>query len=238
MLLIEKIFTSKYLFFISLSLLLNIIVAVIMSLKNSKIKVKTILKCSILETIGIIIGAKLLDIITNYDVYLYYINNELYFKALTNGYSFLGGIFGAVFCIFIYSLVSREKVEELCEIFIPNLLLVYSTSKLGCFFNGCCAGISINGYVLPIQLIETFVYLSIYLFVILKSKSIYSKIYLSCILFGISRFFLEFFREKTSYMYLSISQVLSIFIVIIGISIYYYKVTNFDKIIDSLNKTE
>ena len=70
MLLIEKIFTSKYLLFIAISLLLNVIIAVIIGIKNKKIQVKTILKCCILETIGIIIGAKLLDIIINYDVYL------------------------------------------------------------------------------------------------------------------------------------------------------------------------
>ncbi len=223
MLLIEKIFTSKYLLFIFLSLLLNVIIAIAMSIKNGKIQVKTILKCSILETICIIIGAKFLDIIINYDVYLHYINNKFYFEILTNGYSFIGGIFGAAFCIFIYSIVSKEKIEELCEIFIPNLILVYAVSKIGCFFNGCCIGITINEYVLPIQLIETFVYLLMYLFVIFKSKSTYSKIYLSCILFGIFRFFLEFFREKTGYMYLSISQVLSLFIVVIGIGIYCLK---------------
>lgn len=218
-----KIHHSKYLFFIVLSLLLNIFASIILGIKNRRLKIRIIFKCALLETIGVILGAKILDIIVNYDIYMYYTNNNMFLKILTSGYAFLGGIFGAVLSVAIYSITSNEDFKELCNIFIPNLFLVYSISKLGCFSAGCCRGISIGEYILPIQLIESLIYISLYLFVILRKDKGNNEIYLSCLLFGFSRFFVEFFRENTGYMYLSISQVLSIVIFIIGIRFYCFE---------------
>ena len=214
-----KIFYSKYLIFIFLSLLLNIVISIISNIKNNKLKVESVLKCSILETMGIILGAKILDIVVNGDIYLYKINNKLFLEILTSGYAFLGGIFGAVLSIAIYSIITNEDFEELCNILVPNLLLVYAISKIGCFFAGCCIGIYIRTYLLPIQLIESVIYSTIYILVILRKKEFYEKISLICLLFGFARFFVEFFRENTGYMYLSISQVISISIFTIGIMI-------------------
>lgn len=210
-----------YLFFAILALVLNIIVSIILCIKSHELQVKTIFECSIIETIGVIIGAKILDVVINYDIYLYYLSNNSFYKVLTSGYTFLGGIFGAIFCIFIYSIFSKKDFEKLCNVLVPNLLLIYSISKIGCYCVGCCSGVAINGYILPIQLIETLIYFGIYIFIILRANSYYSKIYLTLILLGISRFLIGFLRNNTECLYLSISQVLSVFMVIIGIRIWY-----------------
>ena len=219
----SEILHSNYLFFIVLSLVLNILVSIIMGVKNRRLKIRIIFKYAILESIGIVLGAKILDIIVNYDIYMYYTNNNMFLKILTSGYAFLGGIFGAILSVAIYSIIVDEDFKELCDIFIPNLFLVYSISKLGCFSAGCCRGISIGEYILPIQLIESIIYICIYLFVSFRKDRGNNKIYLSCLLFGFSRFLVEFFRENTGYMYLSISQVLTIVIFIIGIRLYYFE---------------
>lgn len=209
-----KIITSKYLLCIFTALLLNIVISAIIGIKRYKIKLKTILTCVIIETIGIILGAKLLDIIINYDVYLN-INKEGIISRLTSGYIFIGGALGAILFISIYSIIVQKDLEELCRVLIPNLLLVYSISKLGCFFAGCCSGISINGHTLPIQLIEVIAYFLIYIY-IMKTKK-HDKIFLTCIVFGITRFLVEFLREPTSNMPITITQILSIFIIVLTI---------------------
>ena len=210
----------KYYFFIFLSLLINIIISIVFCKRNGKLKTKSVLKCTIVETIGIIVGAKILDIISNYDVYLYYINNKIFLKMITNGYAFLGGMCGATFGILIYSRFAKEDFKELGNILIPNLLLIYSISKIGCFFTDCCRGVSINGYVLPIQLIEVAIYFAIYILVIQNKNT---KISLSCIIFGFLRFLIEFLREDTSTSYISFSQVLALDIFIIGAVYYCYE---------------
>lgn len=123
----------------------------------------------------------------------------------------------------MYSIIFNEDFKELCDIFVPNLLLVYSISKIGCFYAGCCGGKYIEEYIFQIQLIEFLIYLSIY---ILRRKGFYNKIYLFCLLFGFFRFFLEFFRENTGYIYLSISQVFCVIIFIVGIRFYYLDYIN------------
>ena len=176
----ETIF-SKNLIFIEISLLVNIIVSLLIGLKEKDLDKKDILKCSIFETIGIIVGAKLLDIVINYDVYLYYIKLGKILTMISSGYIFLGGAIGGFLAVFIYSTISKKSLYKLCNIFIPNLILIYSIAKISCFINGCCRGITINGYILPIQIIESLIYLIIYLYIIKRKNSTYSKLYLSCI---------------------------------------------------------
>ncbi len=227
---IIKIITSKYLFFIFLSFVFNIILATHVAKtsynEKNKLQVREIIQCGIIETVGIILGAKIIDIIMNYDVYLNYINNNMFFNILTSGYTFIFGAFGGFISILVYSFISKKDLKMLCNIFIPNLLIIYSVSKIGCYLNGCCGGITIMNYTVPIQLIESITYFAIYLFILLRKNSAYSKIYLSCILFGFFRFVLEFLRVSNSYMWLSISQVLSIFIFIVGIVICHLERTN------------
>ena len=214
-----KLLESKYILFGILSLLINAAVSILLSKKNNNIKTGTVIKCLIIENIGLILGAKTLDLIMNYERYAYLINNQMYINILDSGYTFLGAIFGAIISLAIYANATNEDIKQIFNIFIPNLLLIYAIAKIGCFYTGCCQGISISGYILPIQLIETCIYLTIYIIVMREHEWNCKKISSLCIVFGSCRFVIEFFRENTTHMYISISQVLSIIIFIYGLKI-------------------
>lgn len=209
-----KIELKSILYFICI--IVALIINIVLSIKSSKkINKKSILVCTIFETMAIIIGAKILDIVINYNIYVYYFHNNIY-KIITNGYTFFGGICAAIIVIYIYSRITKVYFLELCDIFLPNLMLVYAISKIGCYINGCCTGITLNnGYVIPIQLIETFLYFILYISSVYKKD----KTKYICIWFGIIRFFVEFLRKTDYALYLSISQILAIFVFIIGISL-------------------
>ena len=212
---------NKYLLFCLLSLLINIIVCIKMS--NNRINKKTVIRCLIIENIGIIVGSKLLDIISNYGVYVDLIYRNDYYGIIINGFSYLGGMFGAFIGLIIYSIITREDLKEICNVFIPNLLLIYAIAKIGCYFNGCCYGKQLGSRIIPIQLIESLVYFICYLIIIKEKNITNKKIILFCLLFGITRFSLEFLREKNSIGLLSLPQIMCLFLIIVGIFVYIKK---------------
>ncbi len=212
---------NKYLLFCLLSLLINIIVCIKMS--NNRINKKTVIRCLIIENIGIIVGSKLLDIISNYGVYVDLIYRNDYYGIIINGFSYLGGMFGAFIGLIICSINTREDLKEICNVFIPNLLLIYAIAKIGCYFNGCCYGKQLGSRIIPIQLIESLVYFICYLIIIKEKNLTNKKIILFCLLFGITRFSLEFLSEKNSIGLLSLPQIMCLFLIIVGIFVYIKK---------------
>lgn len=202
---------SGYIIFILLALILNIIISMFQF--RNKYKIKDIIICLSLENVGIIVGAKIFNIITNIEIYKTMTIYEMIFR----GYSFWGAILGAMTGTLLYAKFAKKSFTDLVQILFPNLILVYSISKIGCFLNGCCGGkILENGTQIPIQLIETIVFAILYLYIILtKYKNVYQKIFLTTILFSVFKFILEFFRKPVNLMPISISQVISIWAIII-----------------------
>ena len=180
---------------------------------DKKMKTKSIYLLYVYEIIGIVIGAKLIDIATNFDIYLYYLKNNDYYRMLLN--TFLGGIIGVIFSVYIYSKIYNENFNDISEIIFPNLLLIYALLKIGCFFNGCCYGIKFDNINIPIQIIEVIIYLCLYICInLIKDRN--KKLYLLCILFGLIRFCIELFRAEREYIP-NISQVFALIIFEIGI---------------------
>ena len=215
-----EIIDTKYIIFIASALIINIIVSIV-QLKN-RYKISEIIVCLILETIGIVIGAKLFDILTNIEIYKTMSIQEI----ILNGFSYWGAIFGAITGILIYSKFFKKSYIDLAQILFPNLILIYSISKIGCYLNGCCEGkILENGKQIPIQLIETVVFAIIYLYIIFKKfKNAYQKIFISSILFCVFKQILEIFRQPVNIMPISISQIISIWAIII--LLIWYKMFN------------
>ena len=115
---------------------------------------------------------------------------------------------------------------------------MYSIGKLGCFLVGCCYGIEYNGfgkimyqysneapnnvYLFPVQLIESILFLIIFIYV--KGKQYKNKFNIttvgnSLILCGITKFLLDFLRMSHKNIILSFNQCISILFIIISIMI-------------------
>ena len=147
------------------------------------------------------------------------------------GLSSYGGAIGLIVATIIYEKITKEK--EIPNRYIISLPLIYSISKLGCFFAGCCYGIPYNGpfYVyyphvlkeklFPIQLLETIVFLIIFLII----NKIYNKykskniIEYTIIIGATAKCLLDFLRYSHINNFLSLNQWISIILVLITISI-------------------
>lgn len=212
-----------YSVFFILSLVMNCIFSFVFG-AIQKINKNTILCLLTYELIGVILGAKILNMLqtNNY--------NSLYYA----GFSAYGGVIGGIIFIFLFSKIYKISLKKLFLIFIPTLPLMYSVSKLGCFFNGCCYGVEYHGPVnvmykyaidapvniklFPVQLVEVLVNFAIFVYVLGIYKrekervDLIGKIFFWC---GLSKFILEFFRASWR-SYISSTQMISLIFIIIG----------------------
>lgn len=213
-----------YSIFIIISLLINCVVIFLLG-KKQKID-KNIILCSVVyEIIGIIIGAKILNLIQVKE------NTSFYYA----GFSAYGGVIGGIFALIVFCKLYKISILKLLNIYIPVLPLLYSISKFGCFFSGCCYGIEYSGLgnivykfateapieveLFPIQMLESVINLLIFIYVMYKYKEnientkIIQKIFILC---GICKFSLEFLRASWNGV-LSSTQVISCAFVVIGL---------------------
>ena len=144
------------------------------------------------------------------------------------GLSSYGGAIGIIVASIIF-----EKIYPKNKIFIKSAILslplIYSISKLACFFAGCCYGLpyenaffsviytdGLNIPLIPIQLIETIVFSIVFITcILLRDKK--NIIYITIILSAFSKFFLDFFRYDHLAEIISKNQIISIVFIIISI---------------------
>lgn len=210
------------------ALFLNIII-LIKLLRKTNLKPEEILGIIIYENIGIILGAKLFSYIQNFRQYKT-------FDLLRMGLSSYGAVIGALVFVVIFSVIFRKKIIEVLKIFIQPIPLMYAIGKIGCFFAGCCHGIKYNGLLavtynyslvapkgvkfFPVQIIETIVFLLIFIYMYNKSSKRQFKqreFGISLILCGGGKFMLDFLRISHVNVILSLNQIVSIVFIIIGI---------------------
>lgn len=133
------------------------------------------------------------------------------FKKFGNG-NFVHILIWIPVFVFLCSLLFRIKWEILCEVIAPCLVLLQAIAHIGCAFNGCCYGYETSGplgiynahydtYLFPIQILESLVALGITVYIIVKMLRVRFKtkgdLYpIMLILYGFTRFFLEFGRDN------------------------------------------
>ena len=143
------------------------------------------------------------------------------------GMSSYGGAIGIAISSIMFEIIYPNE-EKFIKSSILSLPLIYSISKLACFFAGCCYGIPYNAFfsitysdglnipLLPIQLIETVVFAVIFIFCIIlrNNKKI---IGITVILCSLSKFVLDFFRYSHIGKIISCNQIISIVLFLGGI---------------------
>lgn len=205
--------THFYSLMILLSLIANIIIVMLISKKYS-ISKKEIICLLLYENIGIIGGAKLYTFIQKYE--------ELkgQFAFLSLGLTAYGGIIGALIFLLLFSLQFKKSFKEILYIFMPSIPVMYGISKIGCYFSGCCNGIEINAYIFPVQIIESIVFILIFIYMLVKhTKNQFDlkALGISAVLCGCSKFVLDYFRYSHIGIVLSFNQIISIIVIIIGV---------------------
>ena len=150
-----------------------------------------------------------------------------------SGLSSYGGFIGVILSAVIFEKIVPTNNTLLKYAFI-SLPLTYAIGKIGCFCAGCCHGIPYSGFlsvtyvnrdnisVFPIQLMETIVFLIIFL-TCNKLRNNKNIIYVTFMLSGIAKFLLDFFRYDHLAKGITINQIVSIVIVLSTIIIYVIK---------------
>ena len=229
---------SVYGIFIIVSVLSGLYVfyknAKILNLKKDKL---TALMIYII--LGLIFGAKYFTFFASP------LKNYKNFDFIKIGFSSYGAIIGIILLLFLFSKQYKISFRDLIYVMLPSIPLMYGIGKIGCFLVGCCYGIEYEGpfsvtynysyplikgiNLFPVQLLETIVFLGIFVYVFYKvknnrpSNTIIGYTFIIC---GISKFLLDYLRMSHVNVIISINQVISILFILIGICLilqFYYK---------------
>jgi len=201
--------------------------------------------------LGAIAGGKVLYLIT---ILPFLVKNaSWFFKDMNNisaifagGFVYFGGLFGAVFGVWVYAKQYKLKAGTMIDIIAPALPLIHGFGRVGCFFAGCCYGRPINPpfgvyfqnspvaphdiALFPVQLLEAV--LNMILFVIMyikfrKKETHQEAITFYLIGYSILRFLLEFFRydaQRGIFFNLSTSQWISLLVCVVLLCIHWRKI--------------
>ncbi len=193
--------------------------------------------CAVL---GGAVGSKLLFYLVNIPDILKDPSMLLQFQ---NGWVVYGGIIGGVLASWGYCRYKKADFVQYLDLVMPAVAFAQGCGRIGCFFAGCCYGretdsaLSIqywqsayapNG----VKLIPTQIYSSIGDFAIAfllmayaRRKPAKGKVAAGyCILYSLGRFVIEAFRNdyRGEVGIFSVSQLISIFIMALGIGLFVY----------------
>ena len=160
-------------------------------------------------------GGLLYDLVTySPEQILAFIRAGEWTYLLKGGIVFYGGLIGGVIGGFVGSKVAKDDLRNYLDVVVPVLPLGHAIGRIGCFCAGCCYGRPTLGSIgicyahpisdaptdvslLPVQLMESCANLVIFVLLMLvsrKTRSRYLTTFLYGILYGVTRFVLEFFR--------------------------------------------
>ena len=227
----------------SVMILLGVIVAVYVSLKESKqVGLHQYFENLIFEILLLgIIGARLYYVIFNFSVYRHDLLSI--FKIWEGGLAIYGGIIGGLIAIIYNAKKHKQSIIGTTDIVAPGLIIAQAIGRWGNFFNQEAHGTKvtyaflkklhlpkfiINGmyidgeYYHPTFLYESmwcllgFIILLIIRKVTKRKKGLVTYSYF--IWYGIGRFLIEGLRTDSLYLgSLRISQVVSVLLIIVGI---------------------
>lgn len=184
--------------------------------------------------IGGLGGAKILFVIQNAS-FSEVVNDPM--RYLSSGYTFLGGLIGALICIYIISIYRKVRFWHLTDICAAPLILAYAIGRIGCFLVGDDYGVPSdlpwavafpNGAPPTIQEVHpTQIYDSIFMFIFFivlwklkdQKRPVGWLTSITIIVLGAERFLIEFIRNTTPSFIegLSQAQLISLGLVFIGI---------------------
>lgn len=238
----------------AICIVIGILVLIILC-KNSKEKFENnfdvVLNIGTISLIFGILGARLYFILFNLD---YYLNNIIeIFNFRDGGLAIYGGLITGILTAYIICKIKKIDILNLLDYVIPFIALAQGIGRWGNFFNIEAYGSNTNiflrmgiytqtGYieVHPVFLYESICDILIFLILrkLQKNRKFKGEIFfLYCILYSGIRFFIEGLRIDSLMIYnFRISQILSLFIFIISIIIFYKNIKDIKK--DKTNKQE
>lgn len=172
---------------------------------------------AVYTAIGGVIGAKLLFLLVSWrQIVLLKLS---FLTILKGGFVFFGGLGGGIAGLWIYCRQFHLPFWKFADLYAIALPFGHAVGRIGCYFAGCCYGISYHGPfsvvyketlgatplnepLFPVQLLEAFLLLllSLVLFFLDKKKNLLGERKLSgtyCLAYSLIRLFTECFRADT-----------------------------------------
>ena len=197
--------------------------------------------------ISALVGAKLLLLLVDFDRFRQ--NPAELFSIVRSGGVFYGGLIAAVSVAFWYMWRHKMPLWTTCDVFAPGVALGHAVGRLGCLMAGCCygrethvpwaitftnpaahdnVGTPLNVPLHPTQLYESAAEALILVLLLVTEKRgrpFAGRTFWSyMVLYGISRFAIEFFRndERGMLFGVSTSQFISLVLVPLAIGMLIY----------------
>ena len=200
------------------------------SLRKDLKKYREFLLLEVVGAAGAILGAKAMSLLDNPSVYKFSLEG---FKEA--GYSYYGGLFG--FLLFAIAICKTCRIDgiTIAKEYIYLLSLMHAFWKVGCFLGGCCFGRPYEGVlavcypegvnsvsnmkVFPSPLAEAVMsgVITLILLYMKRKKTTWQPIGSYLVLYGLSRFVLEFCRYHENQSFFSVVHVYSIIAIGIGL---------------------
>ena len=194
-------YIPSYSLFASIGLFFMMLVVYI---RNKRLKFSMYLLLIGSIAAGAVIGSKVVFIITQIpDIIANFSIKYMFYKIVTSGFVFYGGLFGAILGCLIFAHVKKQDYMVLLNLLTPGFSLFHAFGRIGCFLAGCCYGkVAAWGVALwnepgilriPVQLMESvfLFFLTFLLLLIEKRRKNIFRIYL--ITYAVWRFIIEFF---------------------------------------------
>jgi phosphatidylglycerol:prolipoprotein diacylglycerol transferase len=192
--------------------------------------------------ISALVGAKLLLLVVEFDTFRQ--NPRELVTLLRSGGVFYGGLIMAVAVAIWYMRRHRLPVWGVSDAFAPGIALGHVIGRMGCFFAGCCfgratdvpwsvtfrneyaaqnVGTPLNVPIHPTQLYEAgaeLIILGLLLVLERKWRPFAGRTFWSyMLLYGITRFFIEFYRGDARGMILDLSTSQFVSVILVPVSI-------------------
>ncbi|WP_294561270.1 prolipoprotein diacylglyceryl transferase [uncultured Traorella sp.] len=207
--------------------------------KKANLNTDELLNLFFVCMLGCVVGGKLLYCIVEYDAFS---KDPALLFDFENGFVIYGGLLGALLGGYQYCRFKGLSFLKYFEIFVPSLAWAQGFGRIGCFLAGCCYGKPTDAWygiafhhsqiapnhvaLIPTQLISSafdFLLAGFLFYLASKNKRTGTLLSVYLIVYSIGRFMIEFLRndERGFVGFLSTSQLISVFTLLLGIYIYF-----------------
>jgi phosphatidylglycerol---prolipoprotein diacylglyceryl transferase len=158
-----------------------------------------------------ILGARLMHVLINVKYYSSHLNGLFDFQK--GGLAWYGGMLAGILCILIFTRVKHYSTGQGMDLIFTPAILGLAIGRIGCFLNGCCAGIPTNlpwgvkfphhglpVAVHPTQIYELLLDLALFFFLVYwwdRRKYPGENSLIMAAVYSIIRLFVEFFRNNS-----------------------------------------
>ena len=177
----------------------------------------------------------------------------------SSGLVVYGGIIGGILCAIFYCRFKKLNFWDCFDVALPSVAVAQAFGRIGCFFAGCCYGMETKAWYgiafahsaycdnlkrIPTQLLSSagmFLIAGILFWYAYHAKKSGQVGAVYMVLYSIGRFGMEFLRGdigRGSVGTLSTSQFISLFIVVIGIALWFLRNKIGDERIQAKNYAE